>query len=436
MFIAANIVDEELIRGPWGSRVVELVELLGRENVFLSIYENDSGEGTRAALRELGEKVQCKTAIISDHIDLASFPTIQILPNEERVKRIGYLAHVRNKALEPLTHNKTSMPHFDKLLFLNDIIFSPADAADLLFSTNMGSDGASRYHAACAMDFINPWKYYDTFATRDAEGYMLGVPFFPFFTSAGRGVSRGDLLDGLDAVRVKSCWGGMVAFEAKWFMGLQKKEMEQEQQSLSSSKKEKSESKTKTKIPAQQQPTSPVRFRSLPELMWDASECCLIHADIGQLTTLSPEPWEDPQNFDVGIYINPFIRVAYDTRTFSWLEFTRRFERLYSFVHNWVNWLVSRPPYQPRRTEVAGSKVWRREWVFDGPERDEVDRSKMGGKALTREIAKYGHWEEVEEIAGAGGFCGGRQSLQLRSQPWVGGERIWDKINAPGGADD
>ena len=41
MFIAANIVDEELIRGPWGSRVVELVELLGRENVFLSIYEND-----------------------------------------------------------------------------------------------------------------------------------------------------------------------------------------------------------------------------------------------------------------------------------------------------------------------------------------------------------------------------------------------------------
>jgi hypothetical protein len=60
VFIAANIVDEDLIRGPWGDRVVGLVELLGRENVFLSIYENDSGPGTKAALQELGKRVQCE----------------------------------------------------------------------------------------------------------------------------------------------------------------------------------------------------------------------------------------------------------------------------------------------------------------------------------------------------------------------------------------
>ena len=60
VFIAANIVDEDLIRGPWGERVVELVDLLGYDNVFLSIYENDSGPGTKAALQELGKKVQCE----------------------------------------------------------------------------------------------------------------------------------------------------------------------------------------------------------------------------------------------------------------------------------------------------------------------------------------------------------------------------------------
>jgi hypothetical protein len=60
VFIAANIVDEDLIRGEWGRQIVELVELLGEENVFLSVYENDSGEGTRSALRELGETVNCK----------------------------------------------------------------------------------------------------------------------------------------------------------------------------------------------------------------------------------------------------------------------------------------------------------------------------------------------------------------------------------------
>jgi hypothetical protein len=61
VFIAANIVDEALIRGPWGQAVVELVERLGEDNVFLSIYENDSGEGTAAALNELKDKVRCKT---------------------------------------------------------------------------------------------------------------------------------------------------------------------------------------------------------------------------------------------------------------------------------------------------------------------------------------------------------------------------------------
>lgn len=60
VFIAANIVDEELIRGAWGDRIVQLVELLGEENVFLSIYENDSGASTKAALQELGARVKCE----------------------------------------------------------------------------------------------------------------------------------------------------------------------------------------------------------------------------------------------------------------------------------------------------------------------------------------------------------------------------------------
>ena len=90
MFIAANIVDEELIRGPWGSRVVELVELLGRENVFLSIYENDSGEGTRAALRELGEKVQCELFPASS----ASSPHETFARRKWRRRQLVGAAHV------------------------------------------------------------------------------------------------------------------------------------------------------------------------------------------------------------------------------------------------------------------------------------------------------------------------------------------------------
>ena len=61
IFIAANILKEDLIRGVWGEAVLELVDLLGEENVFVSIYENDSGPGTAEALKEFRNKLRCKS---------------------------------------------------------------------------------------------------------------------------------------------------------------------------------------------------------------------------------------------------------------------------------------------------------------------------------------------------------------------------------------
>ena len=60
VFIAANILQADLIRGAWGTSVLELIDLLGEENVFLSIYENDGGPETAEALREFAEKLKCK----------------------------------------------------------------------------------------------------------------------------------------------------------------------------------------------------------------------------------------------------------------------------------------------------------------------------------------------------------------------------------------
>jgi len=38
VFIAANIIDADLINGAWGNAVMELMDLIGGENVFLSLY--------------------------------------------------------------------------------------------------------------------------------------------------------------------------------------------------------------------------------------------------------------------------------------------------------------------------------------------------------------------------------------------------------------
>jgi hypothetical protein len=43
--------------------------------------------------------------------------------------------------------------------------------------------------------------------------------------------------------------------------------------------------------------------------------------------------------------MNPFVRTAYDHRTLSWLGVTRRFEGLYSFLHNLGNHLVGLPVF-------------------------------------------------------------------------------------------
>ena len=66
VFIATNMVKEDLIRGAWGNAVLELVTLLGEENVFLSVYENDSGQGTIDALKELRSNIRCKSYIFTD----------------------------------------------------------------------------------------------------------------------------------------------------------------------------------------------------------------------------------------------------------------------------------------------------------------------------------------------------------------------------------
>jgi hypothetical protein len=59
VFIAANIIDKDLIRGPWGKAILDLIDIIGPQNAFLSIYENDSGPETKDALRELAAQVKC-----------------------------------------------------------------------------------------------------------------------------------------------------------------------------------------------------------------------------------------------------------------------------------------------------------------------------------------------------------------------------------------
>ena len=61
VYIAATLHDPGggLVAGEWGRVVLELVNLLGPQNVHLSIYENDADELARKALQDMGRKAEC-----------------------------------------------------------------------------------------------------------------------------------------------------------------------------------------------------------------------------------------------------------------------------------------------------------------------------------------------------------------------------------------
>jgi hypothetical protein len=159
-------------------------------------------------------------------MSLSDFPTVTIPKTGVQChKCLPYLAEVRNRAILPLqsgpeidswvanhpTFTRATI-RFDRVLFLNDVFYKPVEAVQLLFSINEG-----KYGAACAIDFVAKVMFYDTFIVHDTEGYCMGLMFYPWFAPSGSATSRSDVLSQTDAVRVRSCWGGMAAFDAEVF---------------------------------------------------------------------------------------------------------------------------------------------------------------------------------------------------------------------------
>jgi hypothetical protein len=67
IFIVAALDDPGglLLSGAWGKAVLELVELLGPDNVHVSVYENDADDAAKEALASFKEKLRCNLPIAS-----------------------------------------------------------------------------------------------------------------------------------------------------------------------------------------------------------------------------------------------------------------------------------------------------------------------------------------------------------------------------------
>lgn len=383
IFISVSLYDKDghLAAGNWGQRLLDLVHLIGKDNVFVSIYENDSKDDGQRALEWLGQQLPCRHKILYDpHVSVADFPTVRMPDGADRTKRLAYLSEMRNRPLRPLDmlDADTGVTAYDKVLFLNDVAFHPIEAAQLLFSTNAGVDGRSRYLATCGMDFAHPLLFYDLYAQRDAEGFSNGLPIFPFFSNAGQGTSRAAVLAQHDAVPVKACWGGIVAMQAKYLQNLNKTLPSPHFQDIGHHV---------INPAAPHKVAAPVRFRYEPEVFFDGCECCLLHADVSQVA-------RNQGAKELGTYVNPYVRVAYDDRTLSWIPWVRRWERLLSLPQRIITPILRLPTHNPHRTVQEGESFMEEVWVGEGSQ---------------------GHWEPVQREGRNGLFCGVRE-MQLIQQ--------------------
>ncbi|KAF2842036.1 glycosyltransferase family 69 protein [Patellaria atrata CBS 101060] len=270
--------NEKILRSHWNKALVDLVRQFGPENVYISISEGGSWDNSKGALRELDTEleklgvarmIELNTTTHQEEIERIS-PSdeegwISTSGGKKELRRIPYLSKIRNRVMERLTElSAYDEPKiFDKVLWLNDVVFTTEDVLTLL-NTRDGE-----YAAACSMDFSKPPIYYDTFALRDISGARSVSLTWPYFLSS---TSRHALVSNAP-VPVQSCWNGIIALDAAAFYT-----------------------------------HPPLKFRGVPDSLanyhLEASECCLIHAD----NHLSSEK---------GVWLNPHVRVGYNAEAYD-----------------------------------------------------------------------------------------------------------------------
>ncbi|KAF6238626.1 hypothetical protein HO173_003132 [Letharia columbiana] len=327
--------NDPILRSNWNQAVLGLVDYFGAENVYVSVYESGSWDDSKETLRVLDNDLERKgvrrTVRLNEttHADEMRQPEtdgwIQTPRGKTELRRIPYLSKLRNLALEPLNYLGDGTK-FDRVLFLNDVVFTTEDVATLI-ATRDGD-----YSAACSLDFAKPPHYYDTFALRDDDGHEAITSTFPYFRSKA---SRSAMISG-QPVPVQSCWNGIVAFDAAPFYDPHR-----------------------------------LKFRGVSDSLAlhhvEGSECCLIHAD-------------NPLTQSHGVWLNPNVRVGYSPEAYAAVKSALAWPSMYqSLLGIWSNrlwrWTTSTKMKSVRITSRLKS------WSEDG-----ADRSEPGMFCLINEM--------------------------------------------------
>ncbi|WVF66089.1 hypothetical protein IAT40_000828 [Kwoniella sp. CBS 6097] len=365
-FIAANLHDNEAVLARWSDQLVQLAFHLGREDVFVSIYESNSRDRTKSLLSVLNNTL---TNLSISHRIVTAEDNKHWWPYQTSSERIAYLANARNKALEPIqsADDAVRIPDWEgytKVLFLNDIWYSWQSMARLL-DTKVEGEEDEEYDQACAMDFFASGLY-DTWAARDICGTPLRV-FWPYVKDS---VTVKQIRKE-EPFRVSSCWNGAVALKAAPFLYRRDGQAVQTMGNVSFSEGasvgtvdvEKNASgrvelgrkhmkrgwkmidNSSYPISEFSPPlTTPLQFRTSNISACDHSECFLIGYDLHRLSassspsTSSSDLQQPGSAFETKaprIYMNPTVKVAYEQNWYRWHNVILRIPVIKWWLKHW-----------------------------------------------------------------------------------------------------
>ncbi|KAI5803333.1 cryptococcal mannosyltransferase 1-domain-containing protein [Peziza echinospora] len=217
-FLAINFYNNAPVIPHFTNQLLHLVEHLGKDNVYISMVENDSQDDTKLLLWKFTQRLSRKGWMEGKHWSLGMYDGLRERPYEmpwiDIPDRMAYMAQVRNLALNPLD---TLPTRFTKILFFNDILFHYTQALHLLSLRN------GNYALACPLD-MDAAGIYDTWVLRDKCGKSTSM-FWPFFQDQddrkyveraweGR-LSAHEASRGLE---VGVCWNGLAVMDALEFL--------------------------------------------------------------------------------------------------------------------------------------------------------------------------------------------------------------------------
>ena len=206
-YITAALVNMEKIIKDYIKEMIKLINYLGKENVIVSIVENnDSTDNTTQYLYEfqnyLNKQKIINRFIFEHEIFDEREQDILFISHDEGYLRIKFYSQLRNKCLDLLYDIPNLNFSNTKIIFFNDIIFEYENIINLLSTNN------EDYDAVCGLDFYD--IFYDSWVSIDLSGYSLRHDFPYFVNKEGQG-----LVINHKPIRVFSCWNGVTVFNAE-----------------------------------------------------------------------------------------------------------------------------------------------------------------------------------------------------------------------------